>query len=629
LEYSKCTAAVIANVAFIAAYSGLAKKKNQLERAKKAASHTVKIVDAKSLKNKLLQQFSQRGSSQKGALKVFNLLLMRSSAGDSQIDLKTFHKFVNQQHGLQVEPSAVDQVFREIDVNDTGLVELDEFAKYFFGERESTGHDYYERHSKDHIRESKLANVRNYAAQTKLAGNPMDVFHRQIEKLQGNAVGPRAAFRKLLKLRPSDITKGDKNMMSRNDFISIMMRMQVAISVADLHKVFDILDADNNGSVEFDEFIKYFQKGPQAQVKNSTLLGPLPSSKKLAQESKHQSGTKLDGEMVNLVNTIKRALSVDFMGYHTEMQTMLAQYPSSEPVTFEVLLKLFALLNVKASSRTAQLLHNRVLTHMSSNMDHQMYIPALMAACGTNYGELLTNTQNSSSRPQSSLRSRPSSGRQGSPDALLWAMQNPNIVGAVRKLKRGIEKSQGGNRETMPRLVRNLKQRARFKRPSSKLTDCDITMRQLVRAVQDAGVQADADLIRGIFAGLDTFTTGRIDCAAFLQLIKAVPTKVVYAQAAQNALPRNGMLSVSNASAKNTARVARLGAKLIAKNANQGSRKNRRSYNARLRQTLKEAQRAAIMQRHRNEMIRKRNALRSSQFSTARSFHPTGTRNQR
>lgn len=49
---------------------------------------------------------------------------MRSSAGDSQIDLKTFHKFVNQQHGLQVEPSAVDQVFREIDVNDTGLVEL-------------------------------------------------------------------------------------------------------------------------------------------------------------------------------------------------------------------------------------------------------------------------------------------------------------------------------------------------------------------------------------------------------------------------------------------------------------------------------------------------------------------------
>jgi hypothetical protein len=330
--------------------------------------------------------------------------------------------------------------------------------------------------------------------------------------------------------------------------------------------------------------------------------------------------------MVNLVNTIKRTLSVDFMGYHTEMQTMLAQYPSSEPVTFEVLLKLFALLNVKASSRTAQLLHNRVLTHMSSNMDHQMYIPALMAACGTNYGELLTNTQNSSSRPQSSLRSRPSSGRQGSPDALLWAMQNPNIVGAVRKLKRGIEKSQGGNRETMPRLVRNLKQRARFKRPSSKLTDCDITMRQLVRAVQDAGVQADADLIRGIFAGLDTFTTGRIDCAAFLQLIKAVPPKVVYDQAAQNALPRNGMFShpsVSNASAKNTARVARLGAKLIAKNANQGSRKNRRSYNARLRQTLKEAQRAAIMQRHRNEMIRKRNALRSSQFVSANdlTFH--------
>jgi len=277
------------------------------------------------------------------------------------------------------------------------------------------------------------------------------------------------------------------------------------------------------------------------------------------------------------------------------------------------------LLNVKASSRTAQLLHNRVLTHMSSNMDHQMYIPALMAACGTDYGELLINSQNSSSRPQSSLRSRPSSGRQVSADTLLWAMQNPNIVGAVRKLKRGIEKSQGGNHETMPRLVRNLKQRARFKRPSSKLTDCDITMRQLVRAVQDAGVQVDADLIRGIFAGLDTLTTGRIDCAAFLQLIKAVPTKVLYAQAAQNALP----------SAKNTARVARLGAKLIAKNANQGGRKNRRNYNARLRQTLKEAQRAAIMQRHRNEMIRKRNALRSSQFAAARSFHPTGSRNQR
>ena len=108
-----------------------------------------------------------------------------------------------------------------------------------------------------HVIVSLLANVKQYKPSPQLAGDPLKVFRERIETIKGDQ-GSRKAFDKLLKLRPTGIIKADKTNITRNEFISIMMRMQISIPVAGLHRVFNALDRNGDDMLAFDEFIKFF-----------------------------------------------------------------------------------------------------------------------------------------------------------------------------------------------------------------------------------------------------------------------------------------------------------------------------------------------------------------------------------
>lgn len=84
-------------------------------------------------------------------------------------------------------------------------------------------------------------------------------------------------------------------------------------------------------------------------------------------------------------------------------------------------------------------------------------------------------------------------------------MRNKRAVKPAQALKQQMQLSTGGYRETMIRLISSLKQHCRYHDNTYKLMRSDITIRNFVRAVEDAAIITSPDVVRELFTGKQVF----------------------------------------------------------------------------------------------------------------------------
>jgi len=116
--------------------------------------------------------------------------------------------------------------------------------------------------------------------------------------------------------------------------------------------------------------------------------------------------------------------------------------------------------------------------------------------------------------------------------SVVLQLSNAKAMGPAITLKSQIVTATGGYRATMVRVITNVKRNCRYHDSSRKLARSDITVRNLVRSIQDAGVIVPAKVIGDIFAALDVSASGRVSCAKVLRLLKMAPLNAAAKKAA-------------------------------------------------------------------------------------------------
>eukprot|EP00750_Incisomonas_marina_P019083 INCI3212.2.p1 GENE.INCI3212.2~~INCI3212.2.p1 ORF type:complete len:760 (-),score=148.21 INCI3212.2:58-2337(-) len=426
--------------------------------------------------------------------------------------------------GIVTDADTIAALFEQVDADSNGKMSLAEFTKFFFGDRKHTGTDYYDRHATDHIHEAKMANIRRYEPSAQLAREPLQVFRERIEKLKDRSSGSRLAFEKLLKLRPTGIGKADYNKITRNEFITIMLRMQVAVPIKDLHGIFDTLDMNKDGELGFEEFLNFFDPDANAeQARNAGRTGKKMAQQRPSSAFESKTPAASDGAADGLLTTIIRALERDFFGNFQKMQGILKSLKPGQLISVKAFSAMLKVLHVNAHAAVVARVHDRVLSRMRSRTDHRSFLPELLHAAGTDFETLAAAARKDAVlRPPSSagIRASTSSSKRRAKHPKKDLLTASAAMPPAKLLKGLIVAAPGGYRNTMIRMITNIKQTCRYHDSSKKLARSDITCRGLTKCVQDAGVIVPLSTIQQLFSALDAKSTGRISCAKFLRVLK-------------------------------------------------------------------------------------------------------------